>query len=203
MTKKRNWKRIIPVIVVMAVFLILAAMQAVEAQAAPQHGFGQGQGRTDTINENDFHTAAWDRFSHNYQFTSGSDHRFDLGRPTQFNGFVPVDVFSVNMRRDANVSLHPPVYGIFSGHLPSHPVSNFFPQPVNPHFHQPIHISPTHWMPQFDTLQQGVNFQPQGNPMNIHTTGAPAVTNPSTNTNATFGNTGNSNGFLPPTSIGN
>ena len=192
MTKKRNWKRIIPVIVVVAVFLILAAMQSVEAQAAPQHGFGQGQGRTDTINENDFHTAAWDRFSHNYQFTSGSDHRFDLGRPTQFNGFVPVDVFSVNVRRDANVSLQPPRYGIFSGHIPTHPVSDFFPQPVNPNFHQPFMIQSTQLDPRFDTLQQGVNFQPVGNPMNIHTTGAPATTNASTD----------SGGFLPPTSIG-
>jgi len=193
MTKKHNPKRIIPVIVAVAVFLILAAVQSITTQAAPQHGFGAGQGRQDTINENDYHTAAWDRFSHNYQFTSGSDHRFDLGRPTQFNGFVPVDVFSVNMRRDANVSFRPPSYGTFSGHFPTEPTSRFFPQPVNPNFHQPFMIQSTQLDPRFDTMQQGVNFQPVGNPMNIHTTGAPAVTNATTS----------SSGFLPPTSIGN
>jgi len=193
MTKQRNWKRIIPVIVTMAVFLIIAATQVVTAQAAnPQHGFGQGQGRTDTTNENDYHTAEWERFLFNYQFTSGSDHRFDLGRPTQFNGFVPVDVFTVNMRRDANVSHRPPSYGTFSGNFHTEPTSWFFQQPVNPHFHQPFMNHSTQPDPRFDTLQQGVNFQPVGNPMNIHTTGAPATTNANSN----------SNGFLPPTSIG-
>ena len=191
MSKQLNVRRITPIIVTIAVFLILLAMQTVTAQAAPQHGFGQGQGRTDTINENDYHTAAWDRFFHNYQFTSGSDHRFELGRPTQFNGFVPVDIFSVNMRRDANVSLLPPSYGIFSGVFPTEPASRFFPQPISPHFHQPFMIQSTQLDPRFDTMQQGVNFQPVGNPMNIHTTGTSATTNAGTD----------SGGFLPPTTV--
>ena len=185
MIRQRNFmKQIIPVIVTVGLFLILMLVQSITVQAAPQHGFGQGQGRTDTVNENDFHTAAWDRFSFNYQFTSGSDHRFELGRPTTFNSFVPVDVFSVNMRRDANVSLRPPSYGTFSGNFPTEPTSRFFPQPVNPHFHQPFMQGNSNLDPRFDTLQQGVNAQPIGNPMNMQQNV----------------NTGE---FLPPTSLGN
>ena len=184
MTKQRNWKRIIPVIVAVGVFLILAATQTITAQAAPQHGFGRDPGRIDTVNENDYHTSQWDRFSFNYQFSSGYDHRFELGRPTQFNGFVPVDVFSVNMRRDANVTLRPPRYGTFSGFIPTEPASRFFPQPVNPNFHQPIMIQSPNLDPAFDTMQRGVNAQPMGNPMNVQQ-------------NVTTGE------FLPPTSIRN
>ena len=165
------------------IFVILMMASPVYAHAAPQHGFGTGQGRTGTANENDFHTAAWDRFSFNYQFTSGSDHRFALGRPTGFNGFVPVDVFSVNMRRDANVSLRPPRYGIFSGHFPTEPASRFFPQPVNPNFHQPFMQPNSNLDPRFDTLQHGINAQPTGNPLNSQNVGAGE--------------------FLPPTSIRN
>ena len=163
-------------------WLALMLAMSVTAYAAPQHGFGRGQGRTDTVNENDFHTAAWERFSFNYQFTSGSDHRFELGRPTTWGGFVPVDVHSANIRRDANVSLRPPSYGIFSGHFPTEPSNRFFPQPVNPHFHQPQHLHNPNLNPRFDTLQQGVNVQPIGNPINIHQ-------------NVSGGE------FLPPTSI--
>jgi len=169
MTEQRKFilKRIIPALVAVAVFLILALTQAEAAYAAPQYGFGRDPGRTDTINENDFHTSQWDRFSFNYKFTSGSDHRFELGRPTQFNGFVPVDVLSVNMRRDANVSLRPPHYGIFSGHIPTAPVSRFFPQPSNPNFHQAAVLESPNVDPRFDTLRQGTNAQPIGNPMNM------------------------------------
>ena len=115
-------------------FLIMMWVAQADVQAAPQHGFGWGDGRSAPIGENDFHTSAWDRFVFNYQFTSGSDHRFGLGRPSTFSGFVPADVFSVNMRRDAQVSLWPPSYGIFSGRIPTPPVNRLFPQPINPHF---------------------------------------------------------------------
>ena len=185
LTKKQ--KKLIPVVVTVATILAMTIIQAVSAQAAPAHGFGQGAGRPAPVNENDFHTVAWDRFSHNYQFNSGSDHRFELGRHTQFDGTVPVDVFTVNIRRDANVSLQPPRQRIFSGQFPTDPTSRFFTQPVSPHFHQPNMIHSTWLDPRFDTVQQGVNHQPQGNPLNIHTTG---------------GGHG-SGGFLPPTSIGN
>ena len=165
-----------------AVFcFILLMATSITAHAAPQHGFGQSPSRQDTVNENDFHTSQWERFNYNYQFTSGSDHRFELGNPTTFSGFVPVDVFTVNTRRDAQVSLQPPSYGIFSGHLPTPPSNHLFPQPVNPHFHQPFHLQDPNTAPRFDTLGHGVNAQPVGNPFNMQ--------NP------------NAGQFLPPTSV--
>ena len=184
MTQKQlkiNW--LAPVLAAI-VFIALMFATQITAHASPQHGFGQGQGRTDTINENDFHTSAWDRFSFNYEFTSGNDHRFELGRPTTFSGFVPVDVFTVNMRRDANVSLRPPRYGVFSGNFPTEPSNLFFQQPVNPHFHSAFTLNDPNLHPAFDTLQMGTNAQPIGSPMNMQQ-------------NVT------TEGFLPPTSIGN
>ena len=160
-----------------AVFIILMMASAVTVMAAPQHGFGTGQGRTDTVNENDYHTAAWERFWFNYHFVSGSDHRFELGRPTQFNGMVPVDVFTANFRSDAQVALRPPRYGIFSGQFHTPPANWFFQQPVNPNFRVMEWDNPN-IDPRFDTLGQGVN------------------------SNSSTGNQGGGNGgFLPPTSI--
>jgi len=164
-------------------FVILMLATHATAQAAPPHGFGQGQGRTDTVNENDFHTASWERFSFNYHFVSGPDHRFELGRPTQFNGFVPVDIFTANFRSDAHVSLRPPAYGIFSAHIQTAPVNHLFPQPVNPHF-WPMNLwDDPNVDPRFDTLRQGVNA-------------------PQTSSSHTTTQTVDTGGFLPPTSIG-
>ena len=181
---KINKNKLIAPILAAMVFIALMFATQLTTHAAPQHGFGQGQGRTDTVNEQDYHTAAWERFMYNYQFTSGSDHRFELGRPTSFNGFVPVDVNMVNMRRDANVSLRPPRYGVFSGNIPTEPSNLFFQQPVNPHFHQAFQWQDPNLNPHFDSLRMGANAQPIGNPMNMHQ-------------NVTTGE------FLPPTSIGN
>lgn len=151
--------------------------------ASQSHSFGQDQGRTTPLTANDFHTDQWERFHFSYYFHSGTDHRDSLGRPTSFNGFVPTDIHSVNMRRDANVSLRPPRYGISSGHIPTAPSSRWFPQPVNPHFHQGVQLHDPNIQPRFDTLSQGVNHTPTlvGNPMNVQNVG--------------------SGEFLPPTSI--
>jgi len=161
--------------------VILLMVASTTAYAAPQHGFGTGQGRIDTINEQDYHTSQWLRFNHNYQFITGSDHRFELGNPTTFSGFVPVNVFTVNMRRDAQVSLRPPTYGIFSGLLPTIPANHLFPQPIKPHFAQPILLQDPNTAPMFDTLGHGVNAAPVGNPFNMQ--------------NISAGE------FLPPTSV--
>ena len=176
MEKTLSTKWFAPLIGV-AVFLVLMMASAVTVMAAPQHGFGRDPGRIDTVNENDFHTNQWDRFSFNYRFVSGPDHRFELGRPTQFNGMVPVDVFTSNFRSDAQVSLRPPSYGIFSGQFHTPPANRFMQQPVNPNFRM------TEWEnpnidPRFDTLGQGVNSN--GNQSN---------------------QSSGSGGFLPPTSI--
>jgi hypothetical protein len=168
-------------------WIALTFATQVTVHAAPQHGFGRDPGRIQPVLENDFHTAQWDRFQFNYQFTSGTDHRFELGRPTTFNGFVPVDISTVNVRRDSNVSLRPPLYGIFSGHLDTDPSNRFFPQPVNPNFHQPFVLESPNVDPRFDTLQMGANAQPIGNPMNMQ---------------QNVGSSAGSGEFLPPTSIG-
>ena len=189
MVRKFNW--IVPIVAII-MFIALMFTSQVTVHANPQHGFGTGQGRTDTVNVNDFHTSAWDRFSFNYQFTSGSDHRFELGRPTTFDGFVPVNVYTVNIRRDAQVALRPPSYGIFSGHIPTDPNNLLFPQPVNPNFWTASQLENPNVIPRFDTLQMGVNAEPMGNPLNIHNVGTPSVL-PSTSFPG--------EGFLPSTSI--
>jgi len=181
-TSGKPTKKLIAVILGAAICFILLMAASTTVYAAPQHGFGQSLSRQDTVNEQDFHTSQWERFNFNYQFTSGSDHRFELGRPTTFNGFVPVDVFTVNMRRDAQVSLWPPSYGIFSGIIPTTPSNHLFPQPVNPHFHQGFQLQDPNLSPRHDTLQHGVNAQPLGNPMNFQQ-------------NVSTGE------FLPPTSV--
>ena len=179
MKKQLSIRLLAPVFGAVFMLLLLFAVSTETAYAAPQHSFGQGQGRYGRIVENDFHTAEWERFFFNYIFESGMDYRFDLGWPTTWDGFVPVDVFSVNFRRDANVSLRPPSYGIFSGHFQTPPSNWFFPQPTNPHFHQPQGWGSQTVNPQFDTINTGVNA-PAGN-QNSHS--AP------------------NSGFLPPTSI--
>jgi len=182
MKKRLGIKKTLAPVVGAFIVAVLIIATPLTIFAAPQHSFGQGQGRTDTINENDFHTAAWERFSFNYHFVSGTDHRFELGRPTQFNGFVPVDVFTANFRRDANVSLRPPAYGIFSGHIPTMPSNHLFPQPLSPNFGAMNFWNDPNVNPRFDTLQQGVNAEPIGSPMGIQ-------------------QGTNSGGFLPPTSV--
>ena len=176
MFKKIKWYT--PVLVLTLLFALTFATQ-VTAQAAPPHGFGTGQGREDIPNENDYHTAAWERFFFNYIFTSGTDHRYALGRPTSFNGPVPVDVFTANFRSDAMVSLWPPSYGVFSGFIPTDPTSWFFPQPQNPNFAFNMAWDSPDMLTFFDTLQMGVNSQP----------------------NSSSPNNSGQGQFLPPTSI--
>ena len=190
-------------------FLFIVPMTA---HAAPPYGFGAGQGRTQPINENDFHTAAWDRFSFNYEFTSGADHRFDLGRPTTWNGNVPPDIFNANIRRDRHVAHVPPRYGVFSGHIPTFPRNDFFPQPVHPAFWNTFELENPNILPAFDTLFMGVNAPALGNPMNMHNVGQQGVLQNTSMgdssmplggwapTQGTWGNQGQSV-FLPPTSI--
>lgn len=178
------------ILLTLATFFTIIAASAVSVYASPQSHFGTQPGRHGIHTENDFHTNEWERFSFNYHFFTGGDHRFDLGQPTTFNGQVPICPFSVNMRRDAQVSFNPPRYGIFSGNIPTTPSNHLFTQPVHPQFHQPQHWHDSNPDPRFDTLGHGVNAQPPGNPMHIQTTGAPTNNPPSGN-----------GSFLPPTSI--
>lgn len=82
------------------------------------HGFGRAQGRSQPINVNDFHTDVWDRFSFNYQFSSGPDYRTVLGRATQTD-IVPRNPAMDNVRRNAGAAFNPPPAGFFSGDFPT------------------------------------------------------------------------------------
>ena len=137
---------------------------------------------------------AQQRFNWEFEFESGMDYRFDLGRPTTWNGVVPQDVFTANVRRDANVSHRPPEPRTGNTIAPTDPSNWAFTRQQN-QLHQngfwnPVEHQNTNALPHFDLTQQGVNSQPQGNSMgaqtNVQTSGA---------------SQGGSGGFLPPTSI--
>ena len=137
------------------------------------------------------------RFNWEYEFESGMDYRFDLGRPTTFNGVVPQDVMTANVRRDANVSHRPPGARTGNTIAPTDPSNWAFTQ-FQPNqnqiyvngFWNPVEHQNTNALPHFDLQQHGVNASPQGNPMgaqtNVQTSGA---------------SQGGGGGFLPPTSI--
>jgi len=212
--EKRINRKFTLIIFGVAVWLVLMLATGISAHASPQHRFGQDPGRIGPITENDHHTSQWARFHFNYHFTSGMNYRYDLGRPTTFDSFVPVDVFTVNVRRDANVSFRPPSYGIFSGEFATDPSNRFFSQPVNPNFRF-FELENPNVMARYDTLLMGVNAPHLGNPINMHNVGTPGtlphtsiggndiipfgVTN--SNYTTSMVNTQFSNGFLPPTSI--
>jgi len=126
-----------------------------------------------------------DMFSFNYNFTSGSDWRTDLGHPTTFNGAVDINVFNANVRSDKNVALLPPQYGVFSGEFMTMPTNSFFSRPVNPNFWLVNLPQSPDGLPAFDTLLQGINSQQsvlgQQGQISINPSGTA--------------------GFLPPTSI--
>jgi len=139
------------------------------------------------------------RFNWYYEFESGMDYRFDLGRPTTFNGVVPQDVMTANVRRDANVSFVPPGPRTGNTIAPTDPSNWAFTQ-FRPHQNQlhqnglwnPVWHQDTNVLPHFDTMQHGVNASPQGNPIGFQT-----------NVQTSGASQGGSGGFLPPTSIGN
>ena len=184
---KKITKKLTPIAIGAFIMSMLISIPTTVLAAHP--GFGQGHGRTAPVNVNDFHTPVWERFSFNYTFHSGANWRYELGRPTTFNGIVPRDIFSANIRRDSNVALWPPSYGVFSGFVPTMPTNPLFPQPLNPYFLMPWEIHNPNVISTFDTMQQGVNYQPQGNQLNMFN-----VDSQGANLHGT--------GFLPSTSIG-
>jgi len=135
------------------------------------------------------------RFNWYYDFESGMDYRNDLGRPTTWNGVVPQDVYTANVRRDANVSSQP--HGPRTGNIiaPTDPSNWYFSQHGNQihvnGFWNPVELQNPNALPRFDTQQHGVNASPQGNQMGIQT-----------NVQTSGASQGGSGGFLPPTSVG-
>jgi len=134
------------------------------------------------------------RFNWFYEFESGMDYRFDLGRPTTWNGVVPQDVFTANVRRDANVSFQPPGPRTGNTITPTDPSNWAFTRQHN-QLHQngfwnPVELHNPNALPHFDLMQHGVNSHPQGNPIGIQT-----------NVQTSGASQGGSGGFLPPTTI--
>lgn len=137
------------------------------------------------------------RFNWSFEFESGMDFRFDLGRPTTFHGVVPQDPMTANVRRDANTSLRPPGPRTGNTVAPTDPSNWAFSRHPNQQsqlwqngFWTPVELQNTGAMPHFDLQQHGANANPQGNWMgmqaNVQTGGA---------------SQGRGDGFLPPTSI--
>ena len=91
-----------------------APFGGITAYAAQNTGFGAASSRTDTVNVNDYSTNDWDRFSENYQFSTGPDYSSELGRPTSTDA-VSTDTSKANVRRNKDVAFIPPSYGVFSG----------------------------------------------------------------------------------------
>ena len=134
------------------------------------------------------------RFNWSFEFESGMDYRFDLGRPTTFHGVVPQDVMTANVRRDANTSLRPPGPRTGNTITATDPSNWAFAQQQN-QLHQngfwsPVELHNPNALPHFDLQQHGINAGPQGDPMGIHT-----------NVQTGGASQGGSGGFLPPTSI--
>jgi hypothetical protein len=169
--EKKVMVKLISAVLAAALWIVIIFAARVTVQAAPAYGFGADQGRTDTVNINDYHTSQWDRFNYNYEFSSGIEYRYDLGKPNVYEGYAPADVYSVNVRRDANISLFPPGYGIFSGFIPTAPSNQLFPRPVNPSYWGSYELQNPNIIPRYDTMQIGVNAQPAGNPMNMYNVG--------------------------------
>ena len=161
------------IMVMIGGFIILLTPRSAYANAgeAPYYGFGTTNGRTDTVNINDYHTNSWDRFEFNYQFHSGGEYRYELGNPTTYNGQVQIDVYTANVRRDKNTAFVPPGYGVFSGIIETQPTNYLFPQSTNPAYWTAFPQDDPHLIPMYDTLQIGVNAQIQGNAMNMYNMG--------------------------------
>jgi sortase A len=70
----------------------------------------------------------WDRFSENYQFSSGPDYSSELGRPTSTDA-VSTDTSKANIRRNKDVAFIPPTYGVFSGVFDTEPSNIYVEQP--------------------------------------------------------------------------
>jgi len=146
----------------------------------------------------------------NYNFTSGSDFRYALGRPTIHTGNVTPNPLTQNIRRDRHAAHLPVSYGVFSGIFDT-PLANpsFARQLAQPS--QPFQLQDPNSLTQFDTLQMGANAPntidwQHPNPINMFNVGEGGEPfRQSTGTihgQSVLGPLDNS-GFLPSTSIGN
>ena len=158
-------------------FLLSVVPATVSASAGdyPYYGFGTVNGRTDTVNINDYHSNSWDRFTHNYQFNSGGNLSYELGSPTTYSGHVQLDIYSANIRRDKNMAYVPPSYGVFSGNVATYPTNDLFERPTNPAYWTVYPRVDPNVIAVYDTLLIGVNSPTLGNSMNMNSVGQPGA----------------------------
>ena len=109
-------------------FIELCTVGNLTAFAAQNTGYGAASSRVDPININDYSTNDWDRFTYNYQFSSGPDYSSELGAPTSTDA-VSTDTSNANIRRNKDVSFIPPTYGVFSGVFNTEPSNIYVAQP--------------------------------------------------------------------------
>lgn len=96
--------------------LLLSLCIGTTAYAA--NGQGQGYGSEDTVNINDYSTHNWDRFTFNYEFSSGTETTDDFGTPTPTDEPARNPQLE-NIRRNKDAAYLPPAYGVFSGDIPT------------------------------------------------------------------------------------
>jgi len=152
------------------------------------NGFANSNGRPDTVNINDHSTSVWNRFSYNYRFSSGADHRHIFGTPTHVSERMMMSRLNImpqNIRSDRNVSAAPLPYGIFSAIIDTYNANPFFATWVNDNGGLSFVLDNPGVLAEFDTLGLGINNQDwlNPNPMNIQ-------------------NFNGNGGFMSPTSVG-
>ena len=169
------------------------------------HGFGEPS-RPAPVNINDHHTSAWDRFHHNYHFTSNIDFRHIFGRPTYASAsLLQPNPSTQNIRRDRNVANAPLPYGVFSATIDTYRTNPFFATWVNEQGGLPFVLDNPNALAQFDILLLGANSRDwlKPNPLNMFDVGRgqePMLLNTSQMLPPEM--QGSNAGFLPPTSLG-
>ena len=142
-----------------AAFFVASMPMGVQAAAPHQtHGWGRGEGRSQSVNTNDHHTSSWDRFGpFNYQFSSGPDFSHTFGGHTFTPTYTPDRSFA-NIRRDRHAADRPLPYGIFSSITSTPMVNPSFQQSVfTTNQQQPFVMPNPSAISRFDTTFQGAN----------------------------------------------
>ena len=80
--------------------------------------------RIDSVNINDYSTGNWERLTFNYEFETGATMNLEFGIPSPTDQNVRNEDLE-NYRRNKDAALLPPVYGFFSGDIPTEQSSLF------------------------------------------------------------------------------
>ena len=70
-------------------------------------------------------------YNTSYSFGSGPDSGTTFGKPSGYDEPARIDPLSTNERRDKNAAYLPPLYGVFSGDIPTNPSSLYHDNAVS------------------------------------------------------------------------